>query len=107
MATRVYWAISALGIAADGSASAAAAAFVSGVQSVGITTTFNLEQVFQLGQLSLYHDVEEVPDVEVTVERVMDGFDLLYTRVMGEGTISENQDNKVDVYFNVYSDANS
>lgn len=107
MATRVYWAISALGIAADGSASAAAAAFVSGVQSVGITTTFNLEQVFQLGQLSLYQDVEEVPDVEVTVERVMDGFDLLYTRVMGEGTISENQDNKVDVYFNVYSDANS
>jgi hypothetical protein len=107
MATRVYWAISALGVAPDGSSSATESEFVSGIQSVGITTTFNLEQVFQLGQLSLYQDVEEVPDVEVTVERVLDGFDCMYTRVMGTGTISENQDVKKDIYFNVYSDANN
>ena len=107
MATRVYWAISALGVAPDGSTSATQSEFVSGIQSVGITTTFNLEQVFQLGQLSLYQDVEEVPDVEVTVERVLDGFDCMYTRVMGTGTISENQDVKKDIYFNVYSDANN
>ena len=45
MATRVYWAISALGVAPDGSSSATESEFVSGIQSVGITTTFNLEQV--------------------------------------------------------------
>ena len=107
MATRVYWAIQALGINSDGGAdSVGAADFVSGVQSVGITTTFNLEQVFQLGQLSLYQDVEEVPDVEVTVERVMDGQDLLYTSSFGEGTISANQNNRSGVYFNVYADTN-
>ena len=107
MATRVYWAIQALGINSDGGAdSVGAADFVSGVQSVGITTTFNLEQVFQLGQLSLYQDVEEVPDVEVTVERVMDGQDLLYTSSFGEGTISANQNNRCGVYFNVYADTN-
>ena len=107
MATRVYWAIQALGVNSDGGAdSVGAADFVSGVQSVGITTTFNLEQVFQLGQLSLYQDVEEVPDVEVTVERVMDGQDLLYTSSFGEGTISANQNNRCGVYFNVYADTN-
>ena len=63
-AKRVYWAIEALAIssgapdgAAKGGGALAAADFVSGVQSVGITTTFNLEQVFQLGQLSLYQDI--------------------------------------------------
>lgn len=105
MATRVYWAIQALGINSNGGTDAVGSAdFVSGVQSVGITTTFNLEQVFQLGQLSLYHDVEEVPDIEVTVERVMDGQDLLYTRAFGEGTISSNQNVRTGVYFNVYAD---
>jgi hypothetical protein len=85
---RIYWAITAFGVAAQGSdhtgtpAQTAAAmqfghpdhaVFMRGIQSVGITTNFNLEQVFQLGQLSIYEDVEEVPDVEVSVERVLDG----------------------------------
>ena len=111
-AKRVYWAIEALAIssgapdgAAKGGGALAAADFVSGVQSVGITTTFNLEQVFQLGQLSLYQDIEEVPDVEVTVERVLDDHALLYSRAMGgTGTISALQNNRADVYFSVYSD---
>tara|TARA_R110000824_G_scaffold219415_2_gene406310 strand:- start:2134 stop:3051 length:918 start_codon:yes stop_codon:yes gene_type:complete len=108
MATRVYWAIQALGINSNGGDSTVgSAAFVSGVQSVGLTTTFNLEQVFQLGQLSLYHDVEEVPDIEVTVERVMDGQNLLYTRAFGEGTISANQNSRAGVFFNVYSEDNN
>ena len=111
-AKRIYWAIEALAVssgdpdgAAKGGGALAAADFVSGVQSVGITTTFNLEQVFQLGQLSLYQDIEEVPDVEVTVERVLDDHALLYTRAMGgTGTISDLQNNRADVYFSVYSD---
>jgi hypothetical protein len=49
-----------------------------GLQSVGVTTTFNLEQVFELGQLSLYENIEEVPDIEVTFERVLDNTMLLY-----------------------------
>ena len=111
-AKRVYWAIEALAISAGtpdgatkGGGALAAADFVSGVQSIGITTTFNLEQVFQLGQLSLYQDIEEVPDVEVTVERVLDDHALLYTRAMGgTGTISALQNNRADVYFSVYAD---
>lgn len=48
-----------------------------GVQSVGVTTNFNLEQVFELGQLQIYENIEGVPDVEVTVEKVFDGYPLL------------------------------
>jgi len=85
---RIYWAITAFGVASRGSdhdgtddQQAAAtqyghpdnAVYMRGIQSVGITTNFNLEQVFQLGQLSIYEDVEEVPDVEVSIERVLDG----------------------------------
>ena len=83
---RIYWAITAFGVAEEGTSNAIKATsigtqfgnpreavYIRGVQSVGITTNFNLEQVFQLGQLAVYEDVEEVPDIEVSVERVLDG----------------------------------
>ena len=49
-----------------------------GVQSVGITTNFNLEQAFELGQIQIYENIEGLPDVEVTMEKVLDGNPLLY-----------------------------
>ena len=49
-----------------------------GLQSIGITTNFNLEQVFELGQLEIYENVEGIPDVEVTMEKVVDGYPLLF-----------------------------
>lgn len=53
-------------------------AVVHGLQSMGVTTNFNLEQIFELGQLSLYENREEIPEIEVTFERLMDGYPLLY-----------------------------
>lgn len=44
-----------------------------GVQSVGITSNFNLEQVFELGQLYIYDIIDGIPEVEVTIEKVIDG----------------------------------
>lgn len=49
-----------------------------GVQSVGINTSFNLEQAFELGQISIYENIEGLPDIEVTIEKVLDGYPLLY-----------------------------
>jgi len=51
---------------------------VHGVQSVGINTSFNLEQAFELGQISIYENIEGLPDIEVTVEKVLDGYPLIY-----------------------------
>lgn len=55
-----------------------AASMVHGLQSVGMTTNFNLEQAFQLGQLEIYENIEGTPDVEVTLEKVLDGHRLIY-----------------------------
>lgn len=51
---------------------------VHGVQSIGINTSFNLEQSFELGQISIYENIEGLPDVEVTIEKVLDGYPLIY-----------------------------
>jgi hypothetical protein len=57
-----------------------------GLQTVGITTNFNLEQVFEMGQLAVYQNVESVPDIEVTLNKVLDGFPLIYTVATESGT---------------------
>jgi len=88
---RIFWAIQGVAIGPMGFTEVALAATsgniykhtdklnpVQGVQSIGITTNFNLEQAFELGQLALYENIEEVPDIEVTMEKVIDGAPLLY-----------------------------
>ena len=51
---------------------------VHGVQSIGITTNFNLEQAFELGQIEIFENIEGTPDVEVTMEKFIDGYPLMY-----------------------------
>ena len=51
---------------------------IQGLQTVGINTNFNLEPIYQMGQLELYDNFEEVPDVEVSLNKVFDGFPLIY-----------------------------
>ena len=73
---RVYYAIQQVAFSANEGAASFTAAH--GVQSVGITTTFNLEQTFELGQLALYENIEGVPDVELTCSKVLDGYIPLF-----------------------------
>ena len=61
---------------------------VHGVQSVGITTSFNLEQAFELGQIQIYENIEGTPDVEVTLEKVIDGYPLIYHLASPEATVN-------------------
>lgn len=49
-----------------------------GVQNVGLNLSFSLSQVFELGQLSIYENREDLPQVEVTAEKVLDGWCPLY-----------------------------
>lgn len=86
-----------------------------GVQSVGLTTNFNLEQVYQLGQLDLYSNVEEVPDVEMTMQKVLDGTRLLYntatdgSSVGGGNNLALTQigDRRVDVMLGIWEDTST
>ena len=55
-----------------------ASTIVHGLQSIGVDTNFNLEQAFELGQLSLYENIEDIPDISVSMQKFLDGYSLLY-----------------------------
>ena len=75
---RVYYAIQQVSFSPNGSGSSGIKNAAHGVQSCGLTTTFNLEQVFELGQLAIYENVEGTPDIEVTMSKLLDGYIPLY-----------------------------
>ena len=41
---------------------------LTGVQSVGLNTNFAFDQVFQLGQIEIYENLEGIPDVGIPVD---------------------------------------
>lgn len=81
-----------------------------GVQSVGVNTNFNLEKVFQLGQLEQYDSIENNPEVEVTINKVFDGTKPLFLITLGgtsdksELSLVEGANNRVNMKLNVYND---
>jgi hypothetical protein len=106
---RIYWACQGVGISPQDSISFVG---VHGLQSVGITTTFNLEQVFEIGQLSIYENIEDITDIEVTMEKVLDGHPLLYhlatKPLIGSSTngrsLAARANPKCNVALNIYDD---
>jgi hypothetical protein len=82
MATRIYFPSQAVGLGIDGSTTVGIGSgqikLLHGVQSVSVNTNFNLEQVFELGQLSIYDNIEQIPEVEVSMEKVLDGYMPMY-----------------------------
>jgi hypothetical protein len=80
----------------DGSQVAISGYVPQGLQSVGMTTNFSLQPVFQLGQLELYDNLENVPEVEVTLNKVVDGTPPLYAMCMcGPSGISNVNDTEL------------
>jgi hypothetical protein len=77
---RIFYACQGVALAPIGTAPTAynSGNMVHGLQSIGVTTNFNLEQVFELGQIDIYENIEGLPDVEVTLEKVLDGYPLIY-----------------------------
>jgi hypothetical protein len=101
---RIFFATQGVGISPDKSISFIG---VHGLQSVGITTTFNLEQVFEVGQLAIYENIEDIPDIEVTMEKVLDGHPLIYhlaTRGRTTTTLAGRSAQKCNVALNIYPD---
>jgi hypothetical protein len=104
---RIYWATQGVAIAPEGSASFTATEVVHGLQTIGITTSFNLEQVFEIGQLAIYENIEDIPDIEVTMEKVLDGYPLIYhlaTRGYTTSTLAGRSNQKCNVALNIYGD---
>lgn len=116
--TRVYYATQAVALTPrdPGNQNPGTKQYPKGLQSVGVTTNFNLEQVFQLGQLEIYDNVENVPDVEVSLQKIADGSKFLYP-ICVEGTggnsavfdkdIGAVSTNRCEVELRIYKDTST
>jgi len=104
---RIYWAVQGVSIAPKDSTSFSGTSIVHGLQTMGITTTFNLEQVFEIGQLEIYENIEDIPDIEVTMEKVIDGHPLIYhlaTSGASSSTLAGRSTAQCNVLMNIYGD---
>lgn len=80
---------------------------VQGAQSVGISTTFNLEQAFQLGQVALYDNIVVDPEVEVTVSKVLDSENTIWYLATGGGSLISNANDQTEVVIGIGDDTNA
>jgi len=105
---RIFYAIQQIAFAKEGEGTAAGHfKEAHGVQSVGITTTFNLEQAFELGQLAIYENIEGIPDIEVTIEKVLDGYPPIYclaTRGATDTSLTGRQNTKTTAALSIFRD---
>lgn len=107
-ANRIFYATHSLGITRDGNSTPSASEYVHGVQSVGITTNFNLEQIYELGQLELYENIENIPNIEVTAQKVFDGYPHIYqlaTRGATTATLTGRSTPKCGIILNTFIDS--
>lgn len=72
---RVYYAVYSVAVAECGTTSYTN---VHGLQSVGVNTRYNLDYFFEVGQSSLYAALESIPEVELTLQKSLDGYPLIY-----------------------------
>jgi hypothetical protein len=110
---RIYYAIQQVSMGPAGSE-----VELHGLQSVGVTSNFNLEQIFELGQLAIYENAETIPEVEVTLQKVLDGYPLIYTLATETGCTEDEtavktgddlagrQKGKTDLYLTIWPDDN-
>lgn len=105
---RIFYACQAVIIQAPTGTPVSAANTVRGLQSVGMNSNFTLDQVFELGQLEIYENIEDVSDVEVSLEKVIDGEKLIY-KLASNGLCRVDlvaaAKSRCDVYVGIYSDA--
>lgn len=104
MANRIYFANQAFGIGKDGVATYTP---VHGLQAGGLSTNFNVEYIQEIGQLNVYESIEDIPQIEVTLQKVIDGYPLLYhlaTQGAASSTIAARGNRKCGVAASIYSD---
>ena len=104
---RIFYAVQSVAITPRGTVPVTAGHIVHGLQSVGMSSTFTLDQVFEMGQIEIYENIEEVADIEVTLEKVIDGYKLIYdlaTNGECKTSIVSASKQRSDCYLAVFDD---
>jgi hypothetical protein len=109
--SRIFYAGQSVAITNHGDDVLATSDMVHGAQSVGSTVSFNPEQAFELSQIEIFENIEGTPDVEVTLEKVLDGYPLMYhmatTGVTGtnaSGIVARSKE-RCDVRIGIFDEA--
>jgi hypothetical protein len=72
-----------------------------------MSSTFTLDQVFEMGQIEIYENIEEVADIEVTLEKAIDGNKLIYNLASNgkcKTDVVAATKERCDVYLGVFDD---
>lgn len=110
---RIYYAVQNVALGGDVNGNPVASVTeVGGLQSVGINTTFTLDPVYQLGQLASYYLSEGVPEVEVTLSKVIDGRMPVYLQACGGAgaankSLAELQNARSTLQLSIFADVNT
>lgn len=112
---RIFYACQGVAIANMGTNTYGTGNMVHGVQQINMTTTFNPEQAFELGQIEIYENIEGTPDVEVVIEKAIDGYPLVYhmasTGVQGAAAagsgITGRSKERCDLRLGIFPEANN
>src|SRR5690606_31599233 len=80
---RIYFAVEQFGIKGDGEASYNV---IHGFQSAGLTTSFNQENYQSWGQLEPYEIIEDIPVIELTANKTLDGYPLIFHEATVQAT---------------------
>lgn len=108
---RIFYATHSVAIKSNGGALTFTTGHLAkGVQSVGINSNFNLSPLFGLGNISIYENVEGIPEVEVNIQKVLDGFPpvlTLATTAAASPTLAGRSTAKCDIGLAVYPDTNT
>lgn len=101
---RITYASNAMAVKADGETVWTP---IHGLQTATLNTNFTQEQVYEMGQLEPYENLETLPNIEVQVERVLDGEALLYhiaTQNATSNTLISKTKEKCNIAFSIYND---
>lgn len=104
---RIFYACQAVALARDGGGTLTEA---HGVQSAQVNTSFELRPINEYGQLETYENIENIPNVEVTLEKHLDGYaPLLTLATIGapDATLTGRSAQKCIFYLSVFDDTTS
>ncbi len=80
---------------------------IHGLQSASLNTRFSLDPINEIGQLELYENSENIPEVEATLEKVLDGYPLIYhlaTKRATSPTLSGRSAARATLHMAFYTD---
>jgi hypothetical protein len=75
---RLYYAIAGATLTPDGTSTVTADHVIHGQQTFTNDSNLNLQKIFEIGQAADYEQVEDLPDVTVTLSKVLDGYCPMY-----------------------------